>query len=138
MTNPSQVAARKLKVQPICTLASNGKKKKKDKNLPHIQSHWQLWKSPMSHFSTPTKIIIPTAILRGPRLPECHRVRQEPYLEVSCCSSISSVGVGGVCEAGEMAVVEKRKTNQTHDLTWSLHYHNQHLRLGLRGSRSVL
>ena len=28
MTNSSQVAARELKVQPICTLASNGKKKK--------------------------------------------------------------------------------------------------------------
>lgn len=35
MTNPSQVAARKLKVQPICTLASNGKKKKRQKSATH-------------------------------------------------------------------------------------------------------
>jgi hypothetical protein len=32
MTNPSQVAARKLKVQAICTLVSDGKKKKDKKN----------------------------------------------------------------------------------------------------------
>lgn len=33
MTNSSQVAARELEVQPICTLASNGKEKKKDSKL---------------------------------------------------------------------------------------------------------
>ena len=59
MTNSSQVAARELKVQPICTLASNGKKKKVtaspfQMNLCHKLQPSNRWnKSPVRQNTTP-------------------------------------------------------------------------------------